>query len=72
MVITDVEGRTLEARGGVVSRMTMSYPKGMNCNALLQWQVDGSAVTGWGEDQDCWRYDQWREALMISRGERKA
>jgi hypothetical protein len=60
--IVDVEGRKLQSRGDTQSRMTLQYPRGLTVNSLLRWNLPGGE--GWGEDQDCWRFDQWREALM--------
>jgi hypothetical protein len=58
----DTEGRRLQTSGETQSRMTLQYPRGLTCNSLLRWSLNG--LEGWGEDQDCWRFDQWRDALQ--------
>jgi hypothetical protein len=58
----DVEGRKLQTTGEVQSRMTLPYPRGVTCNSLIKWAL--TTGEGWGEDQDVWRFDQWRDALQ--------
>lgn len=59
----DEEGRELVAEGRALSRMLLSVPRGTTLNSFLEWRIDGVAGLGHGEDQDVWRYDQWRSAL---------
>lgn len=57
----DVEGRTFKAEGTALSRMMLPTGMGVTCNSFLEWKFEGH--TGFGEDQDLWRHDQWRAAL---------
>lgn len=59
----DEEGRELVAYGTALSRMMMSVPRGTTLNTFLSWSIDGVSQHGHGEDQDVWRYDQWRNAM---------
>ena len=55
---TDELGRELRATGTPVSRIIFNpYPKMLTWVSTTAWDFDGG--TGWGEDQDCWRPDQW-------------
>ncbi|WP_395109675.1 hypothetical protein [Actinomadura sp. SCN-SB] len=56
--LTDVTGRTMEAEGFAVSHMC---EHGAGANALMRWEYDGKI--GWGEDQDRWRPEHFREML---------
>lgn len=49
VVAVDTKGRTMEAEGFAVSRMSES---GYGTNSLMRWEFDGKI--GWGEDQDVW------------------
>lgn len=60
----DAEGNELIAHGEVLSRMILSVPRGTTLNSFLKWQIEGVPGRGHGEDQDVWRYDQWRTALQ--------
>ena len=54
----DELGRELRATGTPVSRIIFNpYPKMLTWVSTTAWDFDGG--TGWGEDQDCWRPDQW-------------
>ncbi|WP_420638417.1 DUF7065 domain-containing protein [Candidatus Poriferisocius sp.] len=54
----DELGRELHAVGTPVSRIVFDpYPKMLSWISTTAWDFDGA--TGWGEDQDCWRPDQW-------------
>jgi hypothetical protein len=46
--LVDELGRSMEAEGFSVARMSM----GGGFNQLMRWEFDGK--TGWGEDQDVW------------------
>ena len=48
--VTDQMGRTMEAEGTAVSRMSES---GYGTNSLMRWEFDHKI--GWGEDQDVWQ-----------------
>lgn len=61
----DVEGRALVAEGVAESRMFLSVPRGVTINSSMRWTINGAA--GYGEDQDVWRYDQWRDARRKTR-----
>ena len=61
----DERGRTLEAEGFAVSRMSES---GYGTNSLMRWELDGKI--GWGEDQDVWmgpHFLRMLDALRASR-----
>jgi hypothetical protein len=49
VVAVDQKGRTMEAEGFAVSRMSES---GYGADTLMRWEFDGRI--GWGEDQDVW------------------
>lgn len=49
---TDAEGRSLQAVGVPVSRITINRHTFIDINSLIRWEHD-SAVA-WGEDQDMW------------------
>lgn len=48
--LTDQSGRTMQAEGFAVSRMSEA---GYGTNQLMRWEFD--AKIGWGEDQDVWQ-----------------
>jgi hypothetical protein len=48
--LTDQSGRTMQAEGFAVSRMSEA---GYGTNQLMRWDFDGK--TGWGEEQDVWQ-----------------
>jgi len=56
----DERGAPLQAHGRALSRMFIPRARGITVNTLLHWRFNG--VEGWGEDQDAWRFDQWRSA----------
>jgi hypothetical protein len=62
----DVEGRELLAEGIAESRMFLNVPRGVTVNSSLRWSINGT--TGYGEDQDIWRYDQWLAAKRVLKG----
>ena len=62
----DAEGRSLKVHGTAESRMVLAVPRGTTLNTFLTFQCEGGAI-GHGEDQDLWRYDQWRTALLTLR-----
>lgn len=62
----DEEGRRFRVVGTAKSRMLFSVPRGTTLNTFLHWQFD-NGVEFHGEDQDVWRYDQWRTALEMLR-----
>jgi hypothetical protein len=56
----DSLGRELEAVGTCVSRMSFTnIPWMFNWCSLTRWEFDGAE--GWGEDQDVWHLDKWRQ-----------
>lgn len=57
----DERGRSLIARGVVESRLVLPGPRGICINSSIRWDVNGKPA--YGEDQDVWRYDQFRAAL---------
>jgi len=65
VVAVDTKGRTMEAEGFAVSRMSES---GYGTNSLMRWEFDGKI--GWGEDQDVWmgpHFLRMLDALRASR-----
>ena len=60
--LTDTTGRTLEAEGQSVSRMSEG---GYGLNQLMRWEMDGRI--GWGEDQDVWVGDHYARMLNALR-----
>ncbi|MBS3961786.1 MAG: hypothetical protein KGZ61_08165 [Sandarakinorhabdus sp.] len=56
----DVEGRPLRAVGESESRFFLPSPRGVTINSAIRWTVNGRPA--YGEDQDVWRLDQWRDA----------
>jgi len=62
----DDAGRTLNVTGNVAARMPLSVPRGTCVNSFIHFQFENGA-TGHGEDQDVWRGDQWRTALLALR-----
>jgi hypothetical protein len=56
--LTDQTGRTMEAEGFAVSRMSEA---GYGTNQLMRWDFDGKI--GWGEDQDVWQGDHFIRML---------
>lgn len=56
--LTDEDGRTLQAEGQSVSRMS---EHGYGLNQLMRWEFDGRV--GWGEDQDIWIGDHFPRML---------
>jgi hypothetical protein len=63
--LTDDTGRTLEAEGFAVSRMSES---GYGTNSLMRWEFDGQI--GWGEDQDVWQPSHFVRMLDALRATR--
>lgn len=62
----DELGREMEARGTVVSRMAShTAPRMLVWCSLVEWTFDGQ--TSWGEDQDCWSPDRWRQFIGAPR-----
>jgi hypothetical protein len=57
--LTDDQGRTMEAEGQSVSRMSEG---GYGLNQLMRWEMEGKI--GWGEDQDVWVGDHY--ARMVN------
>lgn len=55
-------GRHFSVVGTALSRMILAVPRGTTLNSFLRWEFDNGVVFH-GEDQDVWRYDQWRTAL---------
>jgi len=62
VVLVDEQGRSMEAEGFVVSRMS---EHGTGANALMRWEYDGKV--GWGEDQDGWQADHMSKMLQAMR-----
>jgi hypothetical protein len=63
---TDELGRTVEAAGTVASRQVFKcYPSMFCWNSLVEWDLDGRAC--WGEDQDIWHPEKWREYALDRR-----
>ena len=60
--LADTTGRTLEAEGQSVSRMSEG---GYGLNQLMRWELDGKI--GWGEDQDVWVGDHFARMLNALR-----
>ena len=63
VVLTDREGRELEAVGRSLSRMAMPLP-GVHAvvwTSLMSWTING--VEAWGEDQEPWPTMAWSRAL---------
>ncbi|MCC2980278.1 hypothetical protein [Sphingomonas sp. IC4-52] len=56
--LADEDGRTLQAEGQSVSRMS---EHGYGLNQLMRWEFDGRV--GWGEDQDVWIGDHFPRML---------
>jgi len=63
--LVDRTGRSMEAEGFAVSRMT---EHGSGANSLMRWEYDGKV--GWGEDQDGWRLDHFQQMLGALRAVR--
>jgi hypothetical protein len=64
----DEQGRALRAVGEPLARMMIPVPRGPTMNTFFKWSFD-NGMEGYGEDQDVWRYDQWRAAHVAGRGE---
>lgn len=58
VLLTDEHGRTMEAEGASVSRMSEG---GYGLNQLMRWEFEGKI--GWGEDQDVWVGDHFARML---------
>jgi hypothetical protein len=57
---TDELGRTVTSTGTVASRQVFKcYPSMFCWNSLVEWDLDGQRC--WGEDQDIWHPEKWRE-----------
>ena len=56
--LVDRTGRSMEAEGFAVSHMC---EHGSGANSLMRWEYDGKI--GWGEDQDGWKLDHFRQML---------
>lgn len=54
---TDADGEDHHIEGRDLSHFFFSPARWISLITLLEWDIDGS--TGWGEDQDLWRYDQY-------------
>lgn len=57
----DEKGRKLKAHGVVESGFEHPGPRGVGLYTSIRWEVNGKQA--YGEDQDIWRYDQWRAAM---------
>ena len=58
--VTDAGGRTVAATGTPVNRFAFqSSPNYFAWMSLTQWAIDGAEA--WGEDQDVWSPDRWRD-----------
>lgn len=53
----DVMGRQFTARGTSMSRMFFPRANLVNLNSLVYWEFNSRS--GWGNDQEVWRQDQW-------------
>jgi hypothetical protein len=63
--LADTDGRTMEAEGQSVSRMSEG---GYGLNQLMRWEFEGKL--GWGEDQDVWvgnHFSRMLDALRSTR-----
>ncbi|KKC25233.1 hypothetical protein [Sphingomonas sp. SRS2] len=65
VLVTDEEGRRLEAEGLAMSHMC---EHGGGANTLMRWEYEGKV--GWGEDQDRWRVDHFAHMLHALRSRR--
>jgi hypothetical protein len=65
VVAVDTLGRTMEAEGFTVSRMSET---GDTAISLMRWELDGKIA--WGEDQDNWKPSQFRRMLDALRAVR--
>jgi hypothetical protein len=65
VALADDLGRTLEAEGCSVSRMSES---GYGLNQLMRWEMEGKV--GWGEDQDVWTGNHFTRMLDALRATR--
>ncbi len=65
---TDELGRRLKSVGTVASRQVFKcYPSMFCWNSLVEWELDGHAC--WGEDQDIWHPEKWREYALDRRAQ---
>lgn len=71
MSAIDNDGRAFEAVGECVSRSAM-YVNGniFSWDSLVRWTFDGG--TCWGEDQDVWTPESWRDYRRPARARRPA
>lgn len=53
---TDADGDHHRAVGRALSHFLWTPSRWITCLTFLEWDIDGH--TGYGEDQDLWRYDQ--------------
>jgi hypothetical protein len=65
VTLADDLGRTMEAEGSSVSRMSEG---GYGLNQLMRWEFEGKV--GWGEDQDVWTGDHFMRMLDALRSTR--
>lgn len=60
LAFEDATGRVVEVMGQCLNRLAFpTRPNNLSWMSLMRWQVDG--VEAWGEDQDIWSPDLWRE-----------
>lgn len=64
--LVDRAGRTMQATGKAISHQA---ERGAGSNALFKWDIEGK--TGWGEDQDGWQLEHFREMLYHLRMQHK-
>lgn len=60
----DAEGRTISAQGRATSRLAHPRAAGVNWISIVEWTVGGQRC--FGEDQDVWPVDRWRDARRAS------
>jgi hypothetical protein len=59
----DELGRSVISTGTVASRQVFKcYPSMFCWNSLVEWKLDGQRC--WGEDQDIWHPEKWREYAL--------
>lgn len=66
VIATDSVGREVHASGDVFSRHVFTpYRRLLTWDSLIHWRWGGHE--GWGEDQDVWHIDAWRQARARTR-----
>ena len=66
IAIRDALGRTLETEGRCENRLAFpALPGNFNWMSLTRWSLDG--VEAWGEDQDVWSIESWRDFARARR-----